>query len=70
MSSSLWSADRNTHLKIVLVSLICSIVVVAVGLNARVADRGDATARIIADDIPVVAGKAKIYTDGARSTIR
>ena len=35
MNSSLWSAGHTTHLKIVAVSLVASIVVVAIGLNAR-----------------------------------
>ena len=35
MNSSLWSAGRNTHLKIVAVSLMASIIVVAIGINAR-----------------------------------
>ena len=36
MNSSLWSAGRNTHLKIVAVALMASIVVVIVGINSRV----------------------------------
>ena len=35
MDSSLWSAGQYTHLKIVVVALIASIVVVAIGLNGR-----------------------------------
>ena len=35
MNSSLWSAGHTTHLKIVAVSLIASIVVVAIEINAR-----------------------------------
>ena len=35
MNSSLWSAGHTTHLKIVAVSLVASIVVVAIGINAR-----------------------------------
>ena len=36
MNSSLISADRTTHLKILLVSLLASIFVVCVAINARV----------------------------------
>jgi hypothetical protein len=35
MSSSFWSIDRSTHIKIVAVSLLAASVVVAVGLSAR-----------------------------------
>ena len=35
MNSSLWSADRTTHLKIVAVALAAAIVVVGIGIGAR-----------------------------------
>jgi hypothetical protein len=35
MSQSVRSADRNTHIKIVAVSLMAAILVVAVGISAR-----------------------------------
>ena len=68
MNSSLWSAGRNTHLKIVAVSLMAASVVVAIGINARL-DNG-ATARVGTDQIVIKAGKAKTFTDNAGSTIR
>lgn len=34
MNSSLWSADRSTHLKIVAVALAAAIVMVGVGMSA------------------------------------
>ena len=68
MNSSLWSAGRNTHLKIVAVSLMASIVVVAIGINARL--DGGATARVGTDQIVVKAGKTKTVTDNSGSTIR
>jgi hypothetical protein len=36
MNHSLYSADRSTHLKIVVIGLLCAAVVVAVGTFARV----------------------------------
>ena len=33
MNSSLWSAGRNTHLKIIAVALMASIVVVVIGVH-------------------------------------
>jgi hypothetical protein len=35
MSQSIRSADRNTHIKIVAVSLMAAIMVVAIGISAR-----------------------------------
>jgi ABC-type proline/glycine betaine transport system permease subunit len=39
MNHSMYSADRRTHLKIVVIGLLCAIVVAAVGIFARVSDR-------------------------------
>jgi hypothetical protein len=68
MNSSLWSAGHTTHLKIVAVSLVASIVVVAIGMNARL-DSG-ATAGVEKSQIVVKAGKAKTFTDSGGATIR
>jgi hypothetical protein len=62
MHSSLWSAGRNTHLKIVAVSLMASIVVVMIGANAR-HDSGPS-------QVAVKAGQPAVYTDNAGATIR
>ena len=35
MNSSLWSADRITHLKIVAVALMAAVAVVGIGIGAR-----------------------------------
>jgi hypothetical protein len=56
MSHSLIGADRATHLKIVAVSLVAAIAVVAVGITARVADGGAAAQAV------VKAGKPSTYT--------
>ena len=37
-NSSLFAADRTTHLKIVVVSLVCAMLVAGIGLTARVSD--------------------------------
>ena len=68
MNSSLWSAGRNTHLKIVAVSLMASIIVVAIGINAQL-DNG-ANERIGTDQIVVKAGKTKTFTDSSGSIVR
>jgi len=68
MNSSLWSAGHTTHLKIVAVSLVASIVVVVIGINARL-DSGT-TAGVEKGQIVVKAGKAKTFTDNGNATIR
>ena len=41
-NSSMFTADRMTHLKIVVVSLICATVVAGIGISARVSDSSSA----------------------------
>jgi len=40
MSHSMYSADRGTHLRIVVVSLLCATLVAMVGVFAHVSDLG------------------------------
>jgi hypothetical protein len=68
-NSSLFTADRTTHLKIVVVSLVCATLVAGIGIAARVSDSsvggGRLEATVIkATTIPVTASTA----DG--STVR
>jgi hypothetical protein len=57
MNHSIYSADRSTHLKVVVVALVAGIVVAGLGISARaVSDDGYAqtqTARVIKADKPV-----------------
>ena len=70
MDTSLWSAGRVTHLKIVLVSLIASIGVVVVGISGHL-DRKATTARADADSTVVVkAGIPRHYSEIDKSNIR
>ena len=71
MNSSLWSADRTTHIKIVAVSLMAAIVVVTIGISARNSDT-DSTTVLISTDASVVvkAGKPANYSTVGASTIR
>jgi len=41
MSHSIYSADRATHLKIVVIGLLCAIVVAAIGIFAHVSSNID-----------------------------
>jgi hypothetical protein len=48
MNHSIYSADRSTHLKIVVVALVAGIVVVGLGISARTSsDEYTQTARVI-----------------------
>jgi hypothetical protein len=70
MSHSLKGADRNTHFKIVAVALISAIVLVIVGLFARVDDYATATARLHTDGPVLKVGQPAIVTTKDGSTIR
>jgi len=71
MNSSLWSADRNTHIKIVAVSLVAAIVAVTAALTARIDGPNTATARLQADGTVVVkAGTPKIITANDNIKVR
>jgi hypothetical protein len=69
MNSSLWSADRNTHIKIVAVSLVAAIVVVTVALTTRIDGPSTATARLQADG-PVVVKAGKLKTITANDSVK
>jgi hypothetical protein len=64
MSQSIRSADRATHIKIVAVSLMAAILVVAVGISAR--------SFSIDEDSPVVAkaGRSMHFSIKDGSTVR
>jgi hypothetical protein len=40
-NTSMFTADRMTHLKIVVVSLVCATVVAAIGVTSRITDAGN-----------------------------
>jgi len=55
---SMFTADRTTHLKIVVVSLVCATLVAGIGVAARVADtagNGRLEATVIKAGTPVTA---------------
>jgi hypothetical protein len=70
MNSSLWTADRNTHLKIVAISLVAAIAIMAVGINARNSDTTSVTAYVQVDRAVVKAGIPIIFTANDVSKIR
>jgi hypothetical protein len=68
-NSSIFTADRTTHLKIVVVSLVASIAVIVVGVAARTTTT-DTTARIQTAGPAVKAGKPIAFTTRDTVTVR
>jgi hypothetical protein len=65
MNHSIYSADRSTHLKIVVVALVAGIAVAGFGISARTnSDDYAQTARV------VKAGKAVTITSSDASLVR
>jgi hypothetical protein len=65
MNHSIYSADRTTHLKIVVVALVAGILVAGLGISARMtSDDSYQTARV------VKAGKAVTITSSNTSMVR
>ncbi|HWM47867.1 MAG TPA: hypothetical protein VNR11_13255 [Xanthobacteraceae bacterium] len=69
-NASFETADRNTHVKIVVVSLIASIAVLVVGISARTNWADDAAASMHAKGPPIKAGQPVVVTDSKTSVIR
>ena len=69
MNHSIYSADRSTHLKIVVVALVAGIAVAGLGITARTGSTGSdegltETARVIK------AGKPVVITSSNASLVR
>ena len=66
MNHSIYSADRTTHLKIVVVALVAGILVAGFGISARnTSDEGyTQTARVMK------AGKPVVVTSSSNSLVR
>ena len=65
MNHSIYSADRSTHLKIVVVALVAGIAVAAFGISARTnSDDYTQTARVMK------AGKAVTVTSTSTQVVR
>lgn len=70
MTHSLIGADRNTHLKIVVVALVGAITLVTVGIAARVNDGGSITAQMKTDGPVLKAGKPATFTGREGTAVR
>ncbi len=64
MNHSIHSADRSTHLKIVVVALVAGIAVAALGISARTGSDYSQTAQV------VKAGKPMTVTSSNASLVR
>ena len=64
MNHSIHSADRTTHLKIVVVALVAGIAVAAIGISARTGADQTQTAHV------VKAGKPVVVTSSNASLVR
>jgi hypothetical protein len=69
-NSTIFTADRTTHMKIVAVSLVASIAILVVGIAAHKTTSPDTTARIQTAGPAVKAGKPIAITHSNSSTIR
>ena len=69
MNSSLRTADRFTHFRIVAVSLVAAIAVVTVAVSARATNR-DATSARAAALVPIVKANVRTSFVGEIPTIR
>jgi len=69
MNSSLYTADRTTHLKIVVVGLAAAIMIAVIGISARELNLGT---DILAAQAPTVikAGGPVVFTDSNGPTVR
>jgi len=72
MSHSMYTAGRTTHLKIVVLSLLCAIVFAIVGLTVRVGqmDGAHTTNRTEASGPVIRAGAPKSVTSNDQNTVR
>ena len=70
MNFSLFTCDRTTHVKIVVVALVAAIVVVVAGVNARTGDVGTVAAGAKTNGVVVKAGKPAVFSTRDDSTIR
>jgi len=69
-NATIFTADRTTHVKIVAVSLIASIVVLAAGIASRNTSAADTPARIQTAGPALKAGKSIVITHSETTAIR
>jgi hypothetical protein len=70
MNFSLFTCDRTTHLKIVVVSLVAAIAIMVAGIHSRLGEAGNLTANAKTSPTVVKAGKPAVYSTRDDRTIR
>ena len=71
MNHSMYSADRRTHLKIIVVGLLCATVVAAVGIFANIHDVDLGTAPLVKAGQPTaISGKLPAVRLGRRVRVK
>jgi hypothetical protein len=70
MNSSFFTCDRATHLKIVAVALVASIVVIVAGIHAHTTDTSGVAANAETNGVVVKAGKPAVLSIRDDSTVR
>jgi hypothetical protein len=68
-NSTIFTADRNTHVKIVVIALVASISILAAGIAARTTTAAD-TARIQTAGPALKAGKPVAFSHSNTTAIR
>jgi hypothetical protein len=68
MNHSFYSADRTTHLKIVVVALLAATAVAGIGITARI-NPGEAFAQVDRAQV-IKAGKPVMVTTSGQTTVR
>jgi hypothetical protein len=63
MNHSLLSADRGTHVKIVVVALLAALTVVIAGISAHVGEPANMAAAVKANGTVVKAGVPAVYSN-------
>ena len=69
-NATIFTADRNTHVKIAVISLVASIAVMVVGIAARTTTAADTTARIQTAGPALKAGKPMVITHSDGTAVR
>jgi len=69
-NSTIFTADRTTHVKIVLISLVASIAVLLVGMTARNTAPADTTSQIQVAGPAVKAGKPVAVSHSETTAVR
>jgi len=70
MNTSLFTADRDTHIKIVVVALVAAFMVMLVGVTARVPDANSLAARRHGETLVVKAAQPARFSNSDAAAVR